>query len=225
MNLQNISEWELMKNGQFQDAYQLLSRLVEENPTSKSRYLYNRALCLLSLSQPEKALLDFNEFIVDKPDTSSGYIGAGICTWWLRKNGDTFSYWQKALGTKYTDSASGIEPASLLYFFSIKTNDLKLKKEVLNLLTKKIKRSNLTKWPEAIASFLTSTISYSEFYQSASSSENLMLRRLCKFYFWVAIKNLEENSLNIYDHNLKLSGQTNSILEHEYFLAKIELLE
>jgi len=219
------SEWDLMSEGNFLDAYSYLSTQIKNNPEKKHRYLHNRALCLLNLKQPEKALLDFSELIVIKPESASGYIGAGVSSWWLNMPNDSIMYWRQALDAKYNDSAGGVEPSSLLLFAAISMKRPDFEKDAIILLKKTIGQKPVTRWPGAIGSFLMGKIDYLTFYTSANSSSNIISRKLCKFYFWVAINNFREGNVEDYSHNLNLSVQTNSILEYEYYLAKIEIFK
>ena len=216
------SEWDLMTEGKFVDAHKLLSDQIKNNPEKKHRYLYNRALCLLNLRQPEKALLDFSDLIASKPESASGYIGAGVSSWWLNRTNDSIAYWRKALDVKYSDAAGGVEPPALLLLTAIRLKKPELEKEAINLLRKLIGQKPVTRWPGAIGSFLMGRIDYSVFYASASSPTNMISRKLCKFYFWVAINSFREGNFEDYFHNLNLSIQTNSILEYEYYLAMFE---
>jgi len=222
--MDSFSEWSLMEKGQFELAYEKITKHIVEDPTSILRYIYNRGLCLLNLENPEQALLDFQKLIELRQSSDSGYIGAGIALWWMDRKTDAVRMWQNAINSHYTDAAGGITIPALLFFAASRLDESNLEKDSIRLLRTKSKTKRATAWPGPVAKFLLGQITEEEFLEKAYQWPTLQSRTLTKAHFWIGVDQYRQGDIESYRYHLH-QARSGHILEPEYYLAKVELLE
>ncbi len=218
-----LTEWDLVKQGQFELAYVRMTEDMTKNPDRVLRHIYNRGLCLLHMGRLQEALADFQTRISLRPESASGYVGAGIALWWLGRPWEAVEVWRTATGAKYADGAGGIEAPALLFFAASRLADQKMEKEARSLLRKKWKPRLAKVWPGPIAGFLLGKMDEETFLvKQAFENPILEARRLCKAHFWTGLVYFRLRDIQMYEYHLQQSLIADRF-EPEYFLARYEL--
>jgi tetratricopeptide (TPR) repeat protein len=216
------SEWNLIEQGQFELAYKRITEHIEKNPKYVLRYIYNRGLCLLNLEKPDSALEDFQKLIELRPDSASGYIGAGIASWWLNQKTNAIQLWKKTVESNYTDAAGGITGPALLFFAASRLHDVNLEKDSLRLLKAKSRTKRASAWPGPVAEYILGNISETDLIEKANRRPALKSRMLTKSHFWIGVAHYRRNDVQGYHYHLN-QAYLGHMVEPEYYLAKIEL--
>ncbi len=225
------SPWRLIEQGQFELAYQMMTREMNENPDRVNRHIYNRGLCLLLMDRRPEALADFQTLQKIHPDVSGGYIASGIAFWSLNQKMNAVESWKRGIDARYTDAAGGVEVPALLFFAASRLGDSTLEKETRAILRKRWKRKSVSfsspsikNWPGPIAGFLLEKLDEKAFLEEAKKKKDPVLekRRLTQVHFWIGLSYYRQGNIDRYQYYLlkSLSGHT---LEPEYYLAKYEL--
>lgn len=220
--MNSASEWNLMEQGLYGLAYEKITEHIDKNPQDFIRYAYNRGLCLLNLEDPKHALLDFEKLIDLRPDSDSGYIGAGIALWWLNRKIDAVNMWKNAIKCKYTDAAGGVMGPALIFFASSMLNDLDLEKYSIRILKAKYRTKRAGAWPGPIAGFILGKITETDLLEKAVQRPGLRARILTKAHFWIGVFCFRQNNIDGFRDHLYQSHMGH-IIEPEYYLAKYEL--
>jgi tetratricopeptide (TPR) repeat protein len=218
----HINEWNLIKEGRYQEAYQLFSNILKLEPERASYILAARGLCLLLLNRFEEAFTDYNSIIQIKPNNASGYLGAGIALMLVDNYLDGIQFFQESYHARYTDAAGGILAPAFIYYAAIKLQDKKFEtiaiKRLRKLWTPRVHRI----WPGAIAGFLLNEIDESVLLDLASNkNQTLEMRRFTQSYFWLAMRHSSDNR-SLFVRYLQLSRKGH-ILEFERLLADKEI--
>lgn len=220
--MESSSEWNLMKAGQFELAYEMISSQIANNPNSTRRHIYNRGLCLLNLKKAEQALVDFRTLIELRPDSDAGYIGAGLALWWMDQYTQAIEAWSNGINSVYTDAAGGISVPAFLFFAATKLKDPGLEKESIKLLRIRYQTKQAGAWPGPIAGFLLAKINEADLIEKAEQRPALRTRMLTKVRFWLGVHGLRQKNIALYRHHL-YQATLGHILEPEYYLAKAEI--
>jgi tetratricopeptide (TPR) repeat protein len=221
-NPNQIYGWNLIKEGRYQEAYDVLSVNLKIPAESEEIILANRALCLLLLNRFEDAFNDYKRIIFKRPNTDFGYIGAGIALILLNNYWEGIHQLQDSFHARYADAAGGILAPAFILYAATKLQDRKLEAIALQRLQKLWTPRIHRIWPGAIAGFLLHEIDENELINLATNkNQTLENRRLTQSYFWVAMRHSSENG-TIFLRYLQLSGKGH-ILEFERFLANKEL--
>jgi tetratricopeptide (TPR) repeat protein len=221
-----LSEWDLVKQGQYELAYLRLTERIAKEP-EREGYHTNRGLCLLNMGRLEEALADFQIVVKLRSESASesarAYIDVGVTLWWLGEPLEATAMWRNAIEAKYTDEAGGIEAPALLFFAASRLADQELEKEAEMLLRKKWKPQLAQLWPGPIAGFLLGKMDEETFLvKQTFQNQGLEARRLCKAHFWTGLVYFRQGDVHRYLHHLQQS-LVEGILEPEYYLAKCEM--
>ena len=220
--MESISEWNLMEMGQFELAYEKITKHIVDDPKRILRYIYNRGLCLLNLEKPEQALLDFQKLIELRQTSDSGYIGAGVALWWMDQKTQAVQIWQNAIDSRYTDAAGGVTVPALLFFAASRLKELNLEKDSIRLLRTRSKTKRASAWPGPVAKFLLGDITEEELLQKVYQFPTLQARMLTKANFWIGVDHYRDGNIESYRYHLNQT-RAGHILEPEHYLAKVEL--
>jgi tetratricopeptide (TPR) repeat protein len=205
---------ELMKNGKYQQAYALMTEQMVREPCSVSRYIFERAYCLLDLEKNR----------ISHQSDAVGHLGAGIAFWWLNDYSEAVASWKRALPGRDKLVYGEVEALSFLYFAASIQNDRVLESEIVTLMKKKWKLKDREIWPGPIIGFLLGKIDRDTFVDFGkkpgfvSSEESV----LTKIHFWMGLADYREGNMEEYQNHLKrvLSGD---MFQPEYYLAKCEI--
>jgi tetratricopeptide (TPR) repeat protein len=226
-----ISARDLMKNGKYTQAYDLMTEQMEKEPRSVSRYIFERAYCMLDLEQPEEALLDFQKGIalhekdrISHQNDAVGYLGAGIAFWWLKDYAGAVECWKRALPGRYKLVYGEVEALSFLYFAATIQNDPHLEKEVVALMEKKWQSQSRDIWQDSIIGFLLGKIDHDTLIREGNKIDPTLSveSKFTKIHFWLGMVDYRHGDKKEYQNRLKrvLSGD---MLQPEYYLAKCEI--
>jgi tetratricopeptide (TPR) repeat protein len=220
-NLPNA--WDLMKNGDYELAYAIMTKEMEKDPGGYIRNIVNRAYCLLQLDRPDDALIDFQKAIDLHPNSSSCYIGFGISLWWMSRYPEAVDAWKKAQKATYADAAGGVEAPAFLLFAAMMISDFNLEKKALALLKMKWKTKRVEVWPGPIAGFLLDEIDENTFLGYGKVKNPILKERnLTKIHFWMGLSYYRQGNLQKYRKFLEKAVRGH-IIEPEYYMAKYEL--
>jgi tetratricopeptide (TPR) repeat protein len=223
--MKGLSSWDLLERGQFNLAYSQMTKDINEKPDTAIHHLANRGLCLLLLGRPSEALADFRMLLGIHPESSTGYIFAGISQWWLGQPLESVAMWEEAVNAELTDAAGGVQSPALLYFAATHLRDSCLEKHSIELLKRRLRSKRIKAWPGPIAEFLLGKLDKTEFLHKSAAVDNPILekRRLTKAHFWIGFRYYRQGNTNEYKSYLQKS-LAGHILEPEYYLASYELL-
>lgn len=187
--------WDLIMMGKFEEAM-----IVADNEyiLKKDRLtLNNKCLALLALKKYEEAI-EVSESLITNSivgESDSDYKKKGVALWFLDRKQEAIGVWKSALNTPYTDAAGGVEVPALLFFAAVMTSDVKLRKESMKLLRRRVKSKRIINWPGAIASYLLGDIDEQTLLAGISTQPSLQSRGLCQANFYIAVKCLESGDI------------------------------
>lgn len=213
-----INPWDNIFAGDFDAAF----RIASENFKADGDDFNLRAKALIHLhgSRYQEALHDFKTLEMRERGigrlSDDTFLYIGLCYYALDFIADArenFAYPVLCPGDfKWTIDIS--VPPAILFFFALKTRDLKLLAKA---------RRRMEKRPTHIGLFLTDRITEKEFEKGLITPE-LEIRQKCRSEFYKAVRCLRDNQQGQYLHHLRNSRAINGrYLEYEYYLSKVEL--
>lgn len=224
-----MSPWDLMKEGRFPEAADSYSAALCDDP-SPFNY-YNRALASLNLGKLDSALDDFAT--ADRLDRSKGDAARqriGVVHWLAGREGAAIEVWDRlvrgsdATEIAYTDAAGGVGPPSLLWFASIRRNDLTLQKAAAESLRNVLKSKRREIWPGPLGQFILGRVDFSTVMAATSSVPVLRERQHCQAEFFDAVVALKDGRLTEWIAGLRrASAMNDALLENELYLSRYEL--
>lgn len=222
--MDNLDVWQLIQMGQFEKAMEVADKEFEQS--NNIFPLRNKVYALLHLKKYDEVILLTNTLIeMRNGETDSDFIFCGIGLWLLNKKEEAINKWQKALNSKYTDAAGGIELMTILYFASLRMENDHLKTHTLKRIKKLIASKKAINWPGPIGAYILGNISNDKLLSSVTTVPVLKERQLSQAYFALAIQELQERNIKNYIERLKdsVSFGPAAYLEQFFYLAKGEL--
>lgn len=223
--------WELIKNGQFEEACKEAD--LEYEQTKNPFQLGNKITALMLLKKYNEVIeLAEKMIILEKKtnpsiDVSSSFqfIFSGIAHWFLNKKNEAIKLWQEGEKCVYQDASGGISLLIIEYFAAVTTNNETLKKSLLRGIKKKLRNKQALNWPGPLGHYLIGNTPEVELLTHVSTIPALRERNLCQVNFVIAIKKLEVGDMVGYKNKLKECIQNGpyAYVEDMYYLAKGEL--
>jgi lipoprotein NlpI len=226
MNQKNVDPWQLVKNGQYQEAIEIYSQLYEDQ--KRPFHLFNRGTVKLLEGEYAGALGDFKQASIEAGEQFQGaddFIYQGICFWYLKSPSETIACWQRSLSARYVDVAGGVRSPALLLYAAERLNDSNLRQRAVSLLRKHARR-RIRDWPAPVVPFLLGKTSMIDFEKEAAKASHptLIARRQCQANFYMAVRALMADDLASFRNHMTLAARgPEGLYEAEYFLARWEI--
>jgi hypothetical protein len=211
----------LIKKGEYYEAIKAADD--EYAKTGSDLPLRNKVLALL-ITKRYDDVISTCDYLISKTsgESESDFQFKGVALWNQSKRQEAIDTWRSGLNSKFTDAAGGVEVPLLLYFAAVKTNNTLLKAEAFKSLKKVVKSRRSINWPGSLGAFILENIDENTLLSYVSTLPGLRERQLCQAFFYIAIRDLENENIDRPKQLIKdiLQLEKTAMLKPEFYLCE-----
>ncbi|HEY2586664.1 MAG TPA: hypothetical protein VGI81_12945 [Tepidisphaeraceae bacterium] len=219
------SDWELVKQGRFEEAIQRIDEVYAK--TQNESPLRNKVLALLLLERYGEAQ-SLSEWLVVQTNgrLERDFINSGIASWLSGAREQAVAHWQEAQRVKrYTDAAGGLMVPMLLSYGALRLNDATLARQARVRIAMCCRDSRAVNWPGPLGRFVLGDLDERELLALVTPQPILHERYMCSACFWIAAAMSNTDQIRSLELMRKaVTFAPPAYLEYEYYLAKGEVM-